>query len=1742
MRRARFLLIALALAVWFPCGGTAAESWPADAPVAPQRVRRLMQDRDYAEAVKAIDAAVAAPDAAKDYLTYLKGQALSLEKQYDAAAATFDAMQKQFPKSLWLRRARLAKAVALARKGDFRAAEMIFRSEAEFLLSVDRKQQIADIYLEFADALFKPAKSEQKPDYAKAFEFYKKALESGPKPQKRIEVELRMAECQQNSQNYPAAIELYEKFLKKHSPFWWKYALEQFPKAKDAFDYDLDLPFTNTPDPSEPLAIEASFRLGECRLASGDAKGARRVWQDLLMEYSRPAKPDDRPESDRIADAQFQLARTWNIPKPQSDEDLNLGVSALRAFIERFPEHKLASQAHLEIAESYVERGRYADAAAALRQFVANPKYQSRKQIPVARNLLGRCLQLQKKYPEAIEAWRDYLAKYPSDPQWSSVQREIIDTEYLMAQEKLDAKQYAAANRLFAEFLAKYPLDERVPDILLLMNRKAVEEQKWDEAIAGWRRIVSKYPDSEAASQSQFDIAETLETKLGKLEEALEEYRKTMHGHCAAAALQAIARLTATSMTVATERVFRSDETPKLKLTSRNIEAVTVRMYKVDLETYFRKMHLARGVEGLDISLIDPDRTFEFKVPGYVKHRQSQCAIDVPLPGGGRTGVMAVCVSSKTLEATTLLIQSDLDVIVKSSRDEIFVFAENMRSGKPWPGVRLLLSNGRQVFAEATTGGDGVLQKSYKELKDAGDVRVFAVAEGSVASNAVDLQGVGVAEGLSDKGYIYTDRPAYRAGQMVHVRGCLRRAIDDAYTVEKGKKFTFDVLDNRQRLLARETVKLSPFGTFHAHLVLPTTAQQGQYRVLVHDDAGQNYSGTFQVSEYRLEPVRLAIDTPRNVYYRGEEIEGVIRATYYYGTPLAGREIRYQLADDRQHSATTDAKGEVHFKLPTREFSETQALTLRVSLPERNVFAVVNYMLSIEAFSIRVGTIRRVYVAGETFEASVNTNDAEGKPLAQKLTLKVLEQTVVNGTVGERIIQEYPIATAADGKARKTLKIDRGGEYLVRVEGTDRFKNAVSGQYAVQISDDKDRVRLRILADAHTYKVGDTPAIKVHWRQRPALGLVTFQGARVLGYQLVELKPGLNELHVPMTERLAPNFDLCVAVMTNSRGLGTSVPSESPTKSSNDEPTPPALRFHEATSPFTVERDLHVKIAVKRKGSDAKVASPLRPGDEIEVAVTTTDPQGKPVAAEVSLAMVEQSLLDRFGGNAAAIDEFFRGLRREPAVRTTSSVSFAYNPATQPINPRLLAEEDRVAAAEAEAAALAGGTVPPFKTNLAVNVRQTQSLRMGARPRIVIQEEDEKLNETFEGSDPFGNAQGGFGEPRGLGKPGRRSSTTGHGGPMDNNMFAETYAWHNRRTDQPDFDSLINLITSSIKPGEWQTGFQGQTPPKLRSTLAAARAARLQAALRALMAETAYWNPAIVTGKDGKATVTFTVPERSTAWRLLAKGITTDTLAGQADQSLVVKKELFGELKLPQSFTEGDQAQVIASIHNDAVEKGPITVTLKTTIGGRTIAEAKTITVDGKGIREVVFPVDLKGGEWRVESGERRGERETIAFALSVSAAGQKEDVSQRSVPLLPYGMPVYAAVSGVATSDTTAWVEPPRGMTIQRPTLSVLLGPTVDESLLDVLFGSPLPCQYEAERIASDVETAASDLMAGLGLQKLLGLTREAGGPQAERLDARIRSAVTLLVSSQNVAGGWGWTASADASDRYATARALWR
>ena len=120
---------------------------------------------------------------------------------------------------------------------------------------------------------------------------------------------------------------------------------------------------------------------------------------------------------------------------------------------------------------------------------------------------------------------------------------------------------------------------------------------------------------------------------------------------------------------------------PCSKITTRNIETLHFTAYKLNAESYFRKKNGLEKVESLDIGLVAPDAAWTAPVPGYARYKPSEAKFELKkleLPG-----VYVVKVTDeKTLQATTLVLGSDLDAIVKTSRDQILVFAQDMKTGK----------------------------------------------------------------------------------------------------------------------------------------------------------------------------------------------------------------------------------------------------------------------------------------------------------------------------------------------------------------------------------------------------------------------------------------------------------------------------------------------------------------------------------------------------------------------------------------------------------------------------------------------------------------------------------------------------------------------------------------------------------------------------------------------------------------------------------------------------------------------------------------------------------------------------------------------------------------------------------------------------------------------------------------------------------------------------------------------------
>lgn len=1761
-------------------------------------LRDALQSRDFAAAVKLIDAALAEADPQKavtpgDYLLYLKGRAQTELDQHDAAIATFTRLEKDYPKSPWFARSRFGQAAVLAKKRNYQAAGAIYKAEADRLLSAGRRDELTAIYLEFADRYFEgvPAagpKPKQDPDYAQALNYYQQALQLRPGLAVKQQIELRIARCHQELKQLPEALAAYQTFLAN-------YAQPKTPPARRT---------------APKLAAEAQFQLGQTQLDAGQPAEARKTWQDFLSgDVSKEAG------GGLIAEASYRLARTYGVPQPATVGDLELGVEVLEQFVKKFPKHPLAAEAEFNRAQSYLHHARHDQAIAVLKGLIANPQFASAPQIPNAWNLLGTAYAAQKKFTEAIAAWRSFLEKFPTDPKWSGVQRLIIDTEFAAAENHFSRQEYPVARQDWETFLNKYPLDPRVALILyrfgemqysmaakiadavkapakLTADQQAEVNKLLNGAIEDWQRLASKYPDTEEASRASLMIGVAYEERLGKLSDAVDAYRKVTGPH-QPQALQRLVALTSPQLEIITERKFRSNEKPSIKVTTRNLKNVSVKLYRIDLTDYFRKLHLASGVESLDIALIDPDKSFDHVVANYEQFRKLDQSVEIPVEG---PGVTAVTVSSETHEATTMVVVSDLDIIVKSSRNELFVFAENMLTGKPADNVKLLISDGSKVFSEVTTGKDGILQQKFDELKTVSDLRVFGYVDQHAASSQVGLEGLQFSVGLSAKGYLYTDRPAYRAGQLVNVKGIIRWVADDRYTFKVGEKYQLDVYDAQGRVIHTEDVKLGEFGTFAAHWQLPAQAQAGQYRVHVFQPGReQAYEMSFLVQEYQLEPIQFSVELPQTVYYRGEAVKGKFSLKYYYGSPLAGRTIQYRLGDDRLWTATTDDKGEVSFDLPTQRYSEAQPVQLVAQFPERNLATGETIFLATRGFEIGIKTIRDVYVTGETFDAVVAVRDPAGKPIGTGLKFEILEVTQTATGTGESSVSEKELKSdEKSGEGRHTVRLDKPGRYILRATGTDRFGHTVSGSHTLYVSGEDDEIRLRVLADQHAYKAGDKGKVQLHWREEPALALVTFEGATVLGYQLIELKKGANPLDLDFAEHLAPNFQLSVAVMHGNK-------------------------YHEARADFRVARELTITL------KPAKTT--LKPGEPVQVDVVVTDAQGKPVQTELSLGLIQKNLLQRFPDRAQSITTFFAGGTREISCRVMSSCTFHYCPTTRPINEFLLAETERLKTQTAEDQAkllIVDSTAAPIPPGaeggddraavggpiggglggggfgaggLGGGVAERRSLRKaGAYPKQANDKSEESLQE-LAGDLP--QEKGGLEDESAENAPAdvvlgaiageKMSSGLQRRGfsKSSANLSAIRSKLMNSRGDgtiansdtvvgsledlviavEPNKANSLNYFSLSDVNGavanygnnsgtaphgaQWDDNtwaFQvlsnSQTPLYAINNFGEMQVinGRSVQELKALAndgmqlltaqkaAETGYWNPLLATDAEGKAAVTLIMPDRSTAWVIKAQGINKVALAGKAETEIITKEELFAEIQTPLAFVTGDQAQVLVEVHNAVLKDAQIEVKLKTTIGDVATELKHVIDAKSPGVFEHAFPVTITAGD-------------KADFELTV-VSGEFKDAVARSVPIEPDGIPVYATAGGTAAQNTSFQIKFPDNVKAQQPSLELLIGPNVNRTLLEaVLGGSAGSWERSTYAPANPIERAVSDLLGGVSLLKMLGQSRHSDVPEARELAGRIQAGLAVLISSQREDGGWSWAGviKAEQSDRYLTSRVVW-
>ena len=283
--------------------------------------------------------------------------------------------------------------------------------------------------------------------------------------------------------------------------------------------------------------------------------------------------------------------------------------------------------------------------------------------------------------------------------------------------------------------------------------------------------------------------------------------------------------------------------------------------------------------------------------------------------------------------------------------------------------------------------------------------------------------------------------------------------------------------------------------------------------------------------------------------------------------------------------------------------------------------------------------------------------------------------------------------------------------------------------------------------------------------------------------------------------------------------------------------------------------------------------------------------------------------------------------------------------------------------------------------------------------------------------------------------------------------------------------------------------------------------------------DTAAWFPTSQTDASGRATVTFTLPDNVTSWRLSAKAITLSHLVGQSHTNIETKKDLLLRPILPRILTTGDQAQITTMIHNYSDAEQTVSVTLNAPglkINGDATQSVKIKAQEVLAVGWAVIPEVLT---------------ETDVTIVAVTEDNLSDAISL-PLPVQPLAIKDVESTSGQFNGAITIPLPLPPDILPEASTVTVKISRTPASTILDgldYLTGYPYGC----------VEQTMSRAMPNAVLGRASAQLGIGGEDFQTRTKPMIEASIQKLFGLQHSDGGWGWWYD-DYSDAYQTAWVL--
>ncbi|MCM3870313.1 MAG: MG2 domain-containing protein [Pyrinomonadaceae bacterium] len=321
------------------------------------------------------------------------------------------------------------------------------------------------------------------------------------------------------------------------------------------------------------------------------------------------------------------------------------------------------------------------------------------------------------------------------------------------------------------------------------------------------------------------------------------------------------------------------------------------------------------------------------------------------------------------------------------------------------------------------------------------------------------------------------------------------------------------------------------------------------------------------------------------------------------------------------------------------------------------------------------------------------------------------------------------------------------------------------------------------------------------------------------------------------------------------------------------------------------------------------------------------------------------------------------------------------------------------------------------------------------------------------------------------------------------------------------------------------TGYAGERPLELARNKPAYELADfknegdvVEPVIRKNFKDTAFWQPDVITGSDGRASVKVRLPDNLTTWRATARGVTSDTKVGATNYKVVSRKDVIVRLETPRFVTQGDTVRLSGIVHN-YLNRDMATQISISVEGAQLLSPSKqTVTISKQGEHRV---------DWQI-SAPNIGQMKLLAKALT----NTESDAVELPLEVVPRGLHQVKNetwTSADDNADRTFALDLPANADARARKLRIEVSPSIAGTLfgaLDYLTTYPYGC----------TEQTMSSFLPNVVVSQALHEVKSTSIRSSNDLEKKVSRGLDRLYAFQHGDGGWGWWKD-DQSDPFMTA-----